>query len=275
MEFNPFSISSVKEILKKNGIFLSKSRGQNFLIDRNISQNIIKNIPENSIVFEVGPGLGALTIFILKKARKVYAIEIDRKIFEVLKGLFEEYDNLYLFNEDFLRFNIMEKIKEKEVFFVSNLPYSISGEAIKKFIEEKCFKSGIVMLQKEFVDRMLAKPQSENYGVLSLLSFFYLETEKLFNVSKTCFFPIPEVDSIVVKLSKKKCNYPQNAFSDFLKKAFSKRRKTIGNNLKNLGFTEEEILKCGVKSDFRPEEIEFERWATLFEYYQSHKYREP
>lgn len=273
MQSDIFSISFLKKFLKEKGIFLSRTRGQNFLVDKNISFKIVQSIPEGSVVFEVGPGLGALTFQILKRAEKVYAVEFDKKIFNILKEFTKDDNNIILFNEDFLKFD-MEKIKEKELFFVSNLPYSISGEAIKKFIEEEKFNSGIVMLQKEFVERLLAPPGEKNYGLLSIISYFFLDIDVLFSVSKNCFFPVPEVDSIVVKLKKKNFCYPQDKFATFIKKAFSKRRKTIYNNLKEFGFSEEEILQFEIKINQRPEEIYPDKWLTLFEYYLSHKFQE-
>ncbi|MGC8765284.1 MAG: 16S rRNA (adenine(1518)-N(6)/adenine(1519)-N(6))-dimethyltransferase RsmA [Brevinematia bacterium] len=269
-EFNPFSIPFLKKFLKENGIFLSKNRGQNFLIDKNIAIKILENVKQDSIVLEVGSGFGALTFFLSEKAKKLYALEIDGKIYNILKKIFGEDQKVCLLNEDFLKFK-MEKLPEEKIFFVSNLPYSISGEAIRRFIEEKRFEAGIVMLQKDFVERMLSLPGEKGYGVLSILSHFYLNVEKLFSVSRNCFFPTPSVDSIVVKLTKKDCDLPHKSFADFLKKVFSRRRKILSNSLKELSFSREDILNCKVDLKIRPENLELESWAILFEYYQSHK----
>ncbi len=267
--FDPFSLNSLKKTIQENGIFLSRSRGQNFLIDRNIATKIVENVPLNSNVFEVGCGAGALSKLILERGQKLYGIEIDKKVYQFLKKFFN-FENFIIFHKDFLKFDL-SVIKEKELFFLSNLPYSISGEAIKKFIEEEKLKNGIIMVQKEFADRMLAEPNNEGYGLLSIISYFYLKIEKLFYVSKNCFFPVPEVDSIVISISKKKCNFPQIVFAEFIKRAFSQRRKTILNNLKSLNFSETELLNLSIDPNSRPESLEPKNWATLFEYYQSHK----
>ncbi len=269
--YNPLSIKELREILSKKKIFLSKTRGQNFLIDQNIVEKIIKEVPENIAIFEVGPGAGALTKFILEKNHKVYAVEIDKKVYELLKEKLI-FKNFYLFHSDFLKFNTTQ-IPESELFFLSNLPYSISGEAIKKFIEETRFKEGIIMLQKEFVDRMLAKPKSKNFGLISILSHFYLELNTLFEVKRNCFFPVPEVDSTVIRVKKKECKYDQTIFANFIKLSFSERRKTLYNNLKKLNFTEDELTKLSINPRSRPEEIDFREWTILFEYYLSHKYQ--
>ncbi|MCX7821763.1 MAG: 16S rRNA (adenine(1518)-N(6)/adenine(1519)-N(6))-dimethyltransferase RsmA [Brevinematales bacterium] len=267
--FDPFSLSSLKKIFKENGIFLSRSRGQNFLIDKNIAYKIIENIPLDSVVFEVGCGAGALTLLVASRGQKIYGVEIDKKVYELLKK-YLSYKNLTLFHNDFLKFQL-NKIEEKRLFFMSNLPYSISGEAIRKFIEEDKFNEGIIMLQKEFVERMLANPSTESYGLLSILTHFYLEVEKLFSVPKSCFFPTPEIDSIVVRIKKKNFNLDQEKFATFIKIAFSQRRKTIFNNLKKINFSSEELKNLSINPDIRPENLEFQQWLILFEYYQSRK----
>lgn len=270
--YDPLSINFLKKTFKEKNIFLSKNRGQNFLIDKNIAIKIIENVPLNISIFEVGCGAGALSKLILERGQKLYGVEIDKKVYELLKENLNKH-NFTLFHEDFLKFDL-NRIEERELFFLSNLPYSISGEAIRKFVEEDKLKQGIVMLQKEFVDRMLAKPDTENFGLISIISHFYLEINKLFPVSKNCFFPVPEVDSLVISIKKKLCRFPQAKFSEFIKKAFSQRRKTIFNNLKSLDFNESELKKLSINPSSRPESLDFEKWATLFEYYQSHKFQE-
>jgi len=269
--FCPYSVNFLKSLLREKNIFLSKSRGQNFLIDRNIAQKIVSSIPENQTILEVGPGLGALT-FLLIENHRVYAVEIDKKIYTELKNHIEN-KNLILINGDFLKFNL-SKIPEKRLYFVSNLPYSISGEALKKFIDEEMLNEGILMLQKEFVEKMLATFSTENYCVMSIITYFFLEIEKLFDVSKNCFFPAPEVDSTVIRIKKKKSRYNHKEFGNFLKKAFSQRRKTILNNLKNLNISPEVLEKLEIPESTRPENIHPEKWAILFEYYQAHKSQE-
>ncbi|MEJ5284283.1 MAG: 16S rRNA (adenine(1518)-N(6)/adenine(1519)-N(6))-dimethyltransferase RsmA [Brevinematales bacterium] len=270
--YDPFSINFLKKTFQEKNIFLSKNRGQNFLIDRNIANKIIENVPLNMSIFEVGCGAGALSKLVLERNQKLYGVEIDRKVYQLLKENLND-QNFILFHEDFLKFDL-NLIEEKELFFLSNLPYSISGEAIRKFIEEDKLKSGVLMLQKEFVDRMLAKPDTKNYGLTSIISHFYLEINKLFPVSKNCFFPVPEVDSLVISINKKRCDFSQTSFSEFIKKAFSQRRKTIFNNLKQLNFSESELEKLSINPFSRPESLDFEKWAILFEYYQSHKIQE-
>lgn len=261
MESNPYSPDFIIHILKANGLWLNKTRGQNYLLSREMSERITGLVPENSVVFEVGSGLGALTLPLSVKFR-TYSLEIDRGIYQVLKSLIAS-DQLVLLNEDFLSFD-MNKIPETKLFFLSNLPYSISGEAIRKFIDSEKFDEGAVMLQQEFVERMTARPGDSNFGVLSILSSLYLEVEKVFTAGRNNFFPAPTVDSVVIKIKKRPFSLPQDAFNTFLRKSFQARRKTILNNLKPLGFTKEKLEGLGVDPVTRPEDIPLEKWPVLF-----------
>lgn len=261
MESNPYSPDFIIQVLKANGLWLNKSRGQNYLLSREMAERITNLVPENSVVFEVGSGLGALTLPLSVKY-KTYSLEIDHGIFRILNGLLKS-ENLTLLNGDFLEFD-MNAVPEEKLFFLSNLPYSISGEAIRKFIDCPKFDEGAVMLQQEFVERMTAKPGDENYGVLSILTWHYLEVEKVFTAGRNNFFPAPTVDSVVIKLRKKQSDLPQDAFNDFLRKSFQARRKTILNNLKPLGFTREKLESLGVNPVDRPEDIPLEFWPVLF-----------
>jgi 16S rRNA (adenine1518-N6/adenine1519-N6)-dimethyltransferase len=274
MEYNPYSPAFVQAVLKKNSLHLSKSRGQNYLIDRNIAEKIVsviaaklqvvpvRIIPDQVLpVFEVGSGLGSLTLPIAEKY-KIYSLEIDKGIYNLLKSLIS-LPNLILINRDFLKFDFAE-IEEDDLLFISNLPYSISGEAVKRFIDEKKFQTGIVMLQKEFAGRMTAAPGSGEYGVLSILSQNYLNIEVLFDVGKNSFFPVPSIDSTVIQLKKKTYSIQQNDFNTFLRMAFRSKRKTLLNNLKEAGFTPENLEKMNVNPNSRPEEIGPEKWVELY-----------
>jgi 16S rRNA (adenine1518-N6/adenine1519-N6)-dimethyltransferase len=261
LEYNPFSLHFVSKVLEQNHLHLSKKRGQNYLIDRNTAEKIIANISKDAALFEVGSGLGALTMLLIEN-HKTYSIEIDRGIYVVLKD-FLSHPHLTMIHGDFLSYDFSQ-LKEENLFFVSNLPYSISGEAVKRFIEEKIFDEGIVMLQSDFVQRMKAMPGEENFGVMSILSHYYLEITPLFSVGRKCFFPAPSIDSMVVKLKKKLCDLPQEEFNSFLRKAFQSRRKTLSNNLKQAGISPEILAKSGIPLSIRPEEVEVEKWERLF-----------
>lgn len=260
--YNPYAPTFIHNALESRKLWLSKERGQNYLVDRNITERIIGSVPEGSVVFEVGSGLGALTGPLADRF-KTYSLEIDRGIYSLLASLLDK-PNLKLILDDFLEFDL-ESLPEKSLYFVSNLPYSISGEAIRRFIDCQAFHEGIVMLQSEFVDRMTAAPRDEAYGVFSILCGHYLEVERLFEAGRKCFFPAPKVDSAVVRIRKKASDIPQEAFNSFLRSSFQSRRKTVWNNLKSAGYPKDLLEKAGVDPAKRPEEISIPQWEKLFQ----------
>jgi len=200
MEYSPFSQRFIKGILNSEGLWLSKSRGQNYLIDRSIAEKIVKNIPKDKPIFEVGTGLGALTSLAMQ-TNKIYSLEIDAGIYKLLLSMIN-HPNLNLIHADFLKYNL-DSLPESELFFLSNLPYSISGEVIRVFTENPKFREGVVMVQAEFADKMLAETGDKSYGVFSVLCRTFLEIKRVFNVPRGAFFPVPGVDSVVIVISKK------------------------------------------------------------------------
>jgi len=193
-----------KNILQKNGIRLNRAKGQNYLIDDFKRKKIIgfANLSKEDIVLEIGAGIGTLTTEIAKKVKKVIAIEQDNKIFEVLsKRLVDEsIYNVELINGDAVKIDLSEFSKFNKI--VSNLPYQISSPITFKFLEFD-FDLAILMYQKEFANRMVAKVGDKNYSRLSAMLYFKADVEFLDNVSPQSFIPRPKVDSSVVKLSPK------------------------------------------------------------------------
>ncbi|MGL4367695.1 MAG: 16S rRNA (adenine(1518)-N(6)/adenine(1519)-N(6))-dimethyltransferase RsmA [Brevinemataceae bacterium] len=262
MNYDPFGIQNIKHILSNNNLYLSKSRGQNYLINQQTAKKITDVLPdlkENQMYFEVGTGLGALTVLLVERGTTI-SLEIDKGIYQTVQQNFN-HENLIHKHEDFLSWN--EENVNTEYIFISNLPYSISGEAVKKFIECRQFQMGIVMLQKEFVDRMLASAGTSNYGPLSVISQTFLSIENQFSVGKGNFFPEPSIDSIVIKLYKKNININQKEFSFFIKQCFHAKRKTLSNNLAQSPWAESSITKDSI-CKLRPDAITPEKWMELF-----------
>jgi len=262
MIYNPFGIGNIKTLLNSNNLYLSKNRGQNYLINQHSAEKIINSLPplqNNQIYFEVGTGLGALTTLLIKKGKTI-SLEIDKGIFQLVSNKLQD-PNLELIHEDFLKWQ--DYPKDKDFLFISNLPYSISGEALKVFIEKKEFNLGILMLQKEFADRMNASEKSNNYGALSVISQNFLNIKKLFSVSKNNFFPEPKVDSLVISIEKKKTDLNQKEFSFFIKTCFHAKRKTLANNLLKSPWAKSSILKDPI-CKLRPDAISPKKWLELF-----------
>lgn len=227
------SLSKItKDILKENGITLNRNLGQNYLIDKNKRDQIIKfgNVTEEDVVLEIGTGIGTLTIELAKRAKKVIAIEQDFKICEILARRLkdEKIDNVELINDDALKVDFPPFNK-----VISNLPYQISSPITFKFLDYD-FDLAVLMYQKEFADRMNGEVGSKNYSRLSAMLYFKCHVEKLTDVSCESFIPKPKIDSTVVKLTPRDNQINDEDFetySKFTKALFQHRNKKIKNAL--------------------------------------------
>ena len=232
-----------KEILKKYGFSFKKSLGQNFLIDTNILNRIVDfaELTDNSGAIEIGPGIGALTEQLAKRSKKVTAFEIDQRLLPILADTLSPYDNVKIIHEDILKANVGQVIAEEftdiqDLMVVANLPYYVTTPIILKLLSENLPIRGIVcMLQKEVADRIAAKPSTKEYGSLSIAIQYYTTAETVMIVPKTVFMPQPNVDSAVIRLTKREKPIVEVRDEDFLftitRASFAQRRKTILNNL--------------------------------------------
>jgi 16S rRNA (adenine1518-N6/adenine1519-N6)-dimethyltransferase len=232
-----------KEILSKYGFSFKKSLGQNFLIDPNILRNITEyaGLSEKTAAIEIGPGIGALTEHLARTSGKVVAFEIDQRLIPILDDTLSPYKNVKIINEDILEADVEAIInKEFEVFedimVVANLPYYVTTPIILKLLMERLPIRGIcVMLQKEVGDRISAQPGTKAYGSLSIAIQYYTEAEMVMTVPKTVFMPQPNVDSAVIRLTKREKPPVEVISEDFFftvtRSSFAQRRKTILNNL--------------------------------------------
>ena len=219
-----------------------KSFGQNFLKDKNIISNIVSGskIKPNSLVVEIGPGAGALTKELSLYAKNVLAYEIDTRLEEILDENLVNCKNVQIIFDDFLKRDIKMDISSyqyENIYVIANLPYYITTPIIEKLIESKIpFESITIMIQKEVGDRLSAKVGSRNYGSLTVFLNYYFEIKKLFDVSRNCFVPMPNVDSVVVSLISKKERLKvkdEKVLFQLIRDAFRFKRKNLRNNLKN------------------------------------------
>lgn len=272
-----------KAILEKYGFTFKKSLGQNFLIDTNILRNIVENaeLTESSGAVEIGPGIGALTEQLAKVCKKVLAFEIDQRLIPVLKDTLSPYPHVTIINQDFLKANVNEVLKEyfteeEEISIVANLPYYITTPIIMKCLEEKLpFKNMVVMMQKEVGDRIAAQPGTKNYGSLTIAIQYYTTAEIVMHVPRTVFIPQPNVDSVVIRLRKRDQPIVQVKdeafFFKVVKSSFGQRRKTILNNLTNSldqGKEKKELIVsslgvAGIEPSRRGETLTIEEFAKL------------
>lgn len=272
-----------QEILKKYGFSFKKSLGQNFLIDPNILRNIVSkaDLTKDSAVIEIGPGIGALTEHLARAAGKVVAFEIDQRLLPVLEDTLSPYDNIKVIHSDILKANVGQVIKEEleeytDIMVVANLPYYVTTPILMKLIMDRLpIRGFVVMMQKEVADRITAKPGTKDYGSLSIAIQYYMEAEVAMIVPKTVFMPQPNVDSAVIRLTKR-VDVPVKVIDeDFLfevsRGSFVQRRKTIYNNLQsslsNGKERKEDILKAletaGVEPTRRGETLTIEEFGKL------------
>ena len=204
-----------------------KRLGQHFLTSDSIAQSIVSEakISRNDIVFELGTGLGILTPLLCEKAKKVISVDADRELYEKAKSKFSYINNLNVeFGDGFQK-------QDKFSIFVSNLPYSKSKEAIE-WLAITPFSHGVIMVQKEFAEKLLTKSTKSRRSV-SIIANYAFEIEHFLNVRKNNFSPLPKVDSVVLKITKKKSI--EKDLINVLNKMFSYRRKTIQNIFKQFG----------------------------------------
>ena len=282
--------SRTKQILKKYGLTMKKSLGQNFLVEPGILTKMLAagEIDKDTVVIEIGPGIGALTERLAQEAKQVIAFEVDRRLEPILKNELAEYDNIEVIFQDILEANLPELFADRfeptdRIVVAANLPYYITTPIIMNFIEANLpVDAYVMMMQKEVAERMTASPGSKNYGSLTVAIDYYTEAEISFIVPRTVFVPQPNVDSAVLKLKRRevpKVTVENEAFYFRLTRgSFQHRRKTLWNNLMGIyGKTDEtkEALRLGleavgIEGSRRAETLAIEEFAALAnEFYQS------
>lgn len=273
------NINTVKEILSKHGFTFSKALGQNFLINPSVCPRMAMEcgVDENSGVIEVGPGIGVLTNELAKRAKKVIAVELDKRLLPVLEETLGEYENVKVINEDVMKLDLNKLIEEEfegmNVCVCANLPYYITSPIVMRLLEEKLNVSSItVMVQKEAAQRICANVGTRQCGAVTAAVWYYSEPELLFNVSSGSFMPAPKVDSAVIRLNIRKeppvSVKSEEVFFKTIKAAFSQRRKNIANSLSaGLSVGKQEIISvledCGILASKRAEELTLENLGKI------------
>lgn len=274
--------SRTNEIIEKYDFNFKKSFGQNFIIDPNILKKIVSkaNITKETVVIEIGPGIGALTEQLAKSALKVFAFEIDKRLIPILSETLEAYNNIEIINQDVLKVNIKEFVETnlseyKDIVVVANLPYYITTPILMHFLENKVnIDRYILMMQKEVAERLSAKPNTKAYNSLSIAVQYYTETSIVTTVPRTVFKPQPNVDSAVIKLQslgeKKIKVSDEDMFFRVVKGSFVQRRKTIYNNLAtsfNNVLTKQQITdilqEASIEPSRRGESLAIEEFVKL------------
>lgn len=262
------SISRLQAVLKAYGLKPRKSFGQNFLIDRNILVRIGEkaDLRPDEYVVEIGPGLGALTQHILPRCKGVLAIDVDHALREPLLEIMAGFQHFRLLNQDVLTVDLEPELQKTfslpqlESFAVcANIPYRITSPIIFQLLE-RCphLRTATLMIQKEVAERILAKPGTKAYGVLTVMVAWYAEVQRLLAVSKNCFYPRPEVDSVVLQFNPRKQKIPckdEQVFKHLVRSAFQMRRKTMLNICCMVfNLHKEEVKRLLLTLDITPEQ---------------------
>ena len=265
--------NQLKNYLRARNLKPKDYMGQNFLIDDTVLSEIINvaDLKSSDTVLEVGPGLGILTGELVKRVGLVWAIEKDSKLVSILKNEFAGEKKLKIVNEDILRFHVAREILGPYK-VVANIPYYLTSKLLQFFLElQNPPKLMVLMIQKEVGERVVAKP-----GDLSILGIsvqLYSDVEIATSVSRNSFWPVPEVDSVVLKITPKE-KYPQikdkKLFFRIVKTAFSGKRKMIQNTLAHgLDLSKERagelLIKAGIKPTDRPQDLTIEQWIRLYQ----------
>ena len=231
---NVATVKKTNEIMVQFGLHAKKNFGQNFLVVQQTVNDIIdySNIDSDSVIIEIGPGIGALTDVLLDRFKKVICFEIDKSLIEPLKDTFSDKQNFEIYNEDILKVDlnkfISENLKNEKVVIFSNLPYYITSEILTKLFVIKGVHQIVTMMQKEVAHRILKADKGKDENELTLLAKHYCDFKLIKEVSKNDFFPKPHIDSTVLSFKVKE-NVPN--INETVKILFKQRRKTIYNNL--------------------------------------------
>lgn len=266
--------------------FAKKSFGQNFLVDKNYIDRIIRalGLEAGDTVVEIGAGRGALTEKLVASGARIVAIELDRDLIPLLKEKFSAEKNFSLIEQDALKIDFKEEIDKRmpqnegrKTKLAANLPYYISTAILQKLIDERdCFSEMVLMFQREVVERITAETGNKERGFLTVLVEAYLKAEKLFDVPPQAFRPAPKVWSAIARLVPKRAVEIENAklFREIVSAGFAQRRKTILNNLKNApaglrektGDAETLLDESGIDPRRRAETLTLDEWKRILKH---------
>ena len=276
---NVCDIQVMKPLLAEHGFHFSKAKGQNFLTQKWVPEQIaqLAGVDETAGVLEIGPGIGPLTQQLCLRAGRVCAVELDKRLAPILKQTVGEFDNLEIIWDDVLNQDIARLVAEKfpglRPMACANLPYYITSPILSALLEAECFDSVTVMVQKEVAQRIAAPAGSPDYSAFSIFCQYYAEPAILFDVPAHCFLPQPKVTSAVITL-RTRDEKPwqiedEKIFFRAVRAGFAMRRKKLANGLA-AGFSElgkegatQVIARAGLPENVRAEELTIPQFAAL------------
>ena len=272
------NINEIKALLARHGFHFSKAKGQNFLTQSWVPQNIVleSGVDETCGVLEVGPGIGPLTQQLCRYAKKVVAVELDRTLQPILAETMAGNENLEIIFGDILKTDISALVQEEfaglRPMACANLPYYITTPVLAALLESRAFEAVTVMVQKEVARRICAAPGTADYSAFSILCQYHAAPELLFDVPASCFIPQPKVTSAVVCLRTRPAPADirdEVLFFRTVRASFAQRRKTLVNGLAS-GFPQltkaeltDVLAACGLHANVRGETLGLEGFAAL------------
>ena len=266
----------IREALIHAGVMPSKQLGQNFLIDPNMSRWIVSQleITADDAVVEVGPGTGSLSEHLVGKVRKLILIEFDARLAEALKHQYRNDPSVEVHHADGAKFDGRQLFKHRPLKFLGNLPYSCGGAIMKNLLSRPHpFERAVIMLQKEVIDRLAAKPGTKDYGILSLRTQANWEVKSLRTVPPDAFYPQPKIDSSVALLTPRVGGLPTfdyRLFDELIRRGFAQRRKQLKKQLPDGPPWEDVIAELGVTATVRGEELTLSQWVDLARAFDPH-----
>lgn len=268
----------IQALLERHGFHFSKAMGQNFLIEGWVPRDIAdaSGADERTGVLEIGPGIGPLTAQLVHRAAKVASVELDVRLYPVLRETISGADNFTLIEGDAMKLDFSQVIQEHfaglRPILCANLPYNITTPILTKCVESRCFDSLTVLIQKEVAERICARARTAEYGAFTVLMQYYTDPQLLFTVPPTCFLPAPKVTSAVIHCPVRKAPpvdvVSESALWRTVKAAFALRRKTLVNSLQT-GYQlpkeqlTEIVTACGLEPSVRGERLTLEDFARL------------
>jgi len=271
----------VEYLFQKHNFFPQRSLSQNFLIDPGILSRLVEEIhlKEDDLILEIGAGTGILTSHLVKKAKKVWAVEIDEKLCQILKKELNKRENLRIICADITRL-CMEKLlpEEEKIKVVGNLPYHIASWLMFHLVKKPWVDLMVFTIQREVAGKLLSPPGDKKRGTLTVLISYYADVERVIDVPPQAFYPSPRVGSTVIRIKpeKKLLARDEKLFLATVKAAFASRRKTLLNSLsRGLGVSREEVrtvlAKSGIPEKKRAEELKVEDFVSISNLFQEER----
>ncbi len=280
MRFDLSDERTVRAVLSRHGFSFSKALGQNFLIDPTVCPEMARAATREGAdcVLEIGPGIGVLTASLCEQAKQIVAVELDRRLFPVLRETLADYDNVELVEGDAMQLDLHALLRERfgegaRIAVCANLPYYITSPLLMRLLECRLpIEKLVVMVQKEAAERLCAEVGSREAGAVTVAVRYYAEAHTRFTVGREAFLPAPKVDSAVIELCVRKSPAvelrDEAYFFKMVRAAFAQRRKTAVNGIAaglNLpkAAVAEAIADTGLPADVRAEKIPMEKLADL------------